>query len=189
MTPDVHRLTALPDRQFFVERLEHVLVDARRLRFHIAVLAVDLDRFREVNSILGHRTGDTVLEVVGSRLLQSLRHDDTVARSAGDEFLVLLSGMAWPNDVEIVARKLRSAIAQRLEIDGSVVNLNATIGAGVFPGDGVDGESLLQHAATALYRAKCDGQPFERSGAAGALARGTIGHPVIRPASAASSAR
>jgi len=110
-----------------------------------------------------------------SRLQQSLRPYDTVARSAGDEFLVLLPGMPWTADVEFVVRKLLAAIAQSMEIDGYVLNVTATIGAGVFPEDGLDGESLVQHAAAALHRAKRDGnRHFERYSAADA-------HPIASP--------
>ena len=150
-------LTGLPNRRFFLERLEHLIDEARAQRFDIAVLAVDVDRFRKVNGSLGHRVGDKVLETVAFRLQQSLRHSDTVARSAGDQFLVILPGMGWSTDVENIVRKLLSAIAQPLEVDQYVLNITATIGVSVFPGDGLDGESLVQNAATALQRAKRDG--------------------------------
>ena len=160
-------LTGLPNRRFFLERLDHVIAEARAQRFDIAVLAVDVDRFRKVNGSLGHRVGDEVLETVAFRLQQNLRHHDTVARSAGDEFLVLLPGMGWSTDLEDVGRKLLSAIAQPLEVDQYVLNITATIGVSVFPGDGLDGESLVQHAATALHRAKRDGnRHFARYSAA-----------------------
>jgi len=148
-------LTGLPNRGFFLERLDRVIADARAQRFDIAVLAVDVDRLRNVNGSLGHRAGDKVLETVASRLEQS--YHDTVARSAGDEFLVLLPRLAWPAGVELAVRKLLETIAQPLEIDGYTLNITATIGISVFPGDGLDGESLVQHAATALHRAKRDG--------------------------------
>ena len=161
-------LTGLPNRRFFLERLDHVITEARAQRFDIAVLAVDIDRLRKVNGSLGHRVGDKVLETVAARL-QGLRRNDTVARSAGDEFLVLLQRMAWPAGVELVVRQLLALIAQPLEIDGYVLNLTATIGISVFPGDGLDAESLVQHADTALHRAKRDGNNrFEHYSAADA---------------------
>jgi len=153
---DIDSLTGLPNRRFFLEHLEHVVADARAQRFDLGVLAVDIDRFRKVNGSLGHRVGDKVLETVASRLQQSLRDHDVAARSAGDEFLVLLPVIAW-SDVEMVVRKLLAVIAEPLEIDGYVLNITATIGVSVFPGDALDGESLVQHAATALHRAKRDG--------------------------------
>jgi diguanylate cyclase (GGDEF)-like protein len=160
-------LTGLPNRRFFLERLEHVIAEARAQRFDIAVLAIDIDRFRKVNASLGHRVGDKVLETVAFRLQQSLRGHDTVARSAGDEFLVLMPGLGWSNHVENVVRALLAAIAQPLEVDEYVLNITATIGVSVFPGDGLDGESLLQHADSALQRTKRDGnRRFARYSAA-----------------------
>src|SRR5436190_337219 len=88
-------LTGLPNRNFFLEHLDHVIAEARAQRFDVAVLAVNVDRLRTVNDSLGHRVGDKVLETVASRLQQGLREDDVVARSAGDEFLVLVPRLAW----------------------------------------------------------------------------------------------
>jgi diguanylate cyclase (GGDEF)-like protein len=150
-------LTGLPNRRSFLDHLEQVIADARAQRFDLTVLVVDVDRLHKVNDSLGHRVGDKVLETVASRLQRSLRRDDTVARSAGDEFLVLLPRSAWSAEVELVARKLLAAIAEPLEIDGYVLHITATIGISVFPGDGLDAESLVQHAAAALHRAKGDG--------------------------------
>ena len=153
-------LTGLPNRRSFLERLEHDIVDARMQRSDLAVLAVDINRLRNVNSSLGHRVGDKVLETVASRLQQSLQDHHTAARSAGDEFLVLLPRLTSSADVEIVVRELRAAIAQPLEVDGYVLNITATIGISVFPGDGLDGESLVRHAAGAVHRAKRDAPPI-----------------------------
>jgi diguanylate cyclase (GGDEF)-like protein len=163
-------LTGLPNRRFFIERLEEVIADARTQRFNIAVLALDVDRLRIVNGSLGHRAGDTVLETIASRLQKRLGPHETVARSAGDEFLVLLPGLSWPTEVEIVARKLLAAIAQPMEIDGFVLNITGTIGISVFPGDGLDAESLVERAAAALHRVKRDGNNrFEHYSAADAV--------------------
>ena len=167
-------LTGLPNRRFFLEQLEQVIADARAQRFNIAVLAVNVDRLRKVNGSLGHGVGDKLLESVASRLRNRL---EIVARSAGDEFLVLLPRLTWPTDVEIVVRKLLSAIAQPLEIDGYALNVTATIGISVFPGDGLDAEALAQHAATALHRAKRNGNNrFEHYSAADA---GPIASPFL----------
>jgi diguanylate cyclase (GGDEF)-like protein len=153
-------LTGLPNRRSFLERLEHDIAEARMRRFDLAVLAVDIDRFRNVNSSLGHRVGDKVLETVAWRLQQNLQDHHTAARSAGDEFLVLLPRLAGSAEVEIVVRELRAAIAQPLEVDGYVLNITATIGISVFPGDGLDGESLVRHAAGEVHRAKRDAPPI-----------------------------
>ena len=165
-------LTGLPNRSFFLERLDQVIAEARAQRFDVAVLIVDVDRLRTVNDSLGYRVGDKVLEAVASRLQQGLRSQDEVARSACDEFLVLLPGLGWPAGVEVAARELLAAIAQPLEIDGYTLNLTATIGIAVFPGHGLDAESLVQHAAGALRRAKRDGHNrFEHYSAADARPR------------------
>ena len=161
-------LTGLPNRRSFLERLEHVVAEACAQRFDLAVLAVDVDRLRKVNASLGHRIGDQVLETVAARLQQGLRAQDTVARLAGDEFLVLLPWLSGPGEVEAVARKLLAAIAQPLEIESYVLNITATIGISVFPGNGLDGESLVQHAVTALHRAKRGGNRFEHYSSADA---------------------
>src|SRR3954452_17761692 len=146
-------LTGLPNRTFFLERLDDVIAEALAQRFDIAVLAIDVDRLRTVNDSLGYRVGDKVLETVAWRLQQGLRPEDAVARSTCDEFLVLLPGLGWPAGVEIAARELLAAIAQPLEIDGYALNITATIGISVFPGHGLDAESLVQHASGALRRA------------------------------------
>ncbi len=146
-------LTGLPNRRAFLERLEQVMNDARAQRFELAILAVDVDRLHTVNDSLGHRVGDKVLEIVALRLQHSVRHEDTLARSAGDEFLVLLPR----SEIEIVGHRLLAAIAQPMEIDGYVLNITAKIGVSVFPGDGLDAESLVQHAGAALHRAKRNG--------------------------------
>ena len=162
-------LTGLPNRSFFLEHLDRVIAEARAQNFNIAVLAVDVDRLRTVNDSLGHQVGDKVLETVASRLQQGLRAHDAVARSAGGEFLVLLPRLSWPAGVEIAARELLAAIGQPLEIDGYALNISATIGISVFPGHGLDAESLVQHAAGALRRAKRAGNNrFEHYSAADA---------------------
>ena len=153
-------LTGLPNRRSFLEHLELVVAEARMQRFDLAVLAIDVDRLRNVNSSLGHRVGDKVLETVASRLQQSLQDHHTAARSSGDEFLVLLPRLSCPADVEIVVRELRAAIEQPLEVDGYVLNITATIGISIFPGDGLDGESLVRHATAAVHRAKRDAHPI-----------------------------
>jgi diguanylate cyclase (GGDEF)-like protein len=162
-------LTGLPNRNFFLERLDHVIAEARAQRYDVAVLAINVNRLRTVNDSLGHRVGDKVLETVASRLQEGLGSNDAVARSAGDEFLVLLPRRSWPAGVEIAARELLAAIAQPLEIDGFALHITATIGISVFPGHGLDAESLVQHAAGALRRAKRDGiNRFEHYSAADA---------------------
>jgi len=150
-------LTGLPNRWLFLERLERAIADARAQGFDLAVLTVDIDGLRKINGSLGHHAGDKVLETMASRLQQTLRPHDTVARWAGDEFLIILPRLAGTTDVDVAARKLLAAIAVPLEIHGCVLNITGTIGIAVFPGHGIEGESLVQHAASALHHAKREG--------------------------------
>jgi diguanylate cyclase (GGDEF)-like protein len=150
-------LTGLPNRRSFHDRLERIVAVARAERSDVALLAVGIDRFRTVNGSLGYRAGDQVLEAVAARLQECVGDADLVARSAGDEFLVLLPQLAWSTDAEITARKLLATIAQPLEIEGYALNITATIGISSFPGDCLDAESLVRHATAALHRAKRDG--------------------------------
>lgn len=144
-------------REERLDRLDRAIREARADTCSLAVLSVDVDGLRKVNASLGHRVGDKLLDATASRLQQTLRHEDAVARWSGDEFLVILPRVAPATDIDAVARKLLAAIAQPLEIDGYVLNVTATIGIAVFPADGIDGETLVQHAASALHRAKREG--------------------------------
>jgi diguanylate cyclase (GGDEF)-like protein len=150
-------LTGLPNRSLFFDRLERALNNARRFRFEVGVIAIDVDRLRRVNESLGHRIGDKVLELVATRLRQALRREDTVARWGGDEFLILLHRIGGASDGDVVARKLLAAVSQPAEIEGYDLNITATLGISLFPGDGVDGDSLVQRAAAALHHAKRNG--------------------------------
>jgi len=147
-------LTGLPNRVLFRDRLEQALHGARRNPGEVAVMFLDLDRFKEVNDTLGHESGDVLLREVGQRLLHSLRAGDTVARLGGDEFAVLASGLDDPDDALVVARKLRQAVEWPFTLRGLTLEVEASIGIAIFPEHGTDVDTLLRHADVAMYQSK-----------------------------------
>ncbi|MFQ5418298.1 MAG: putative bifunctional diguanylate cyclase/phosphodiesterase [Myxococcota bacterium] len=151
-------LTDLANRALFRDRVERALARAKRSQWSLAVLFLDLDRFKGINDELGHSGGDEVLRIVARRLLSSLRASDTAARLGGDEFAVLLSGITRSADAGDVARKLARAISQPIMIDGFEARVTTSIGIAVFPSDGDDVDELLRCADLAMYHAKQEGQ-------------------------------
>jgi len=146
-------LTKLPNRRLFADRTDHTIAIARREEGSMALLYLDLDRFKFINDTLGHTCGDKVLKEAASRLISTLRESDTAARMGGDEFSVLLQG-ANANTAMRVASKLRDAIRQPFQLGEQEFSLDVSIGITVFPNDGKDGEELLKHADVAMYQAK-----------------------------------
>lgn len=149
-------LTNLPNRPLFHDRVAMSLARARRDKEMLALLYLDLHDFKEVNDELGHAAGDTVLVETARRLVAVLRESDTVARWGGDEFTALINNIHGRGDIEIVADKLRKAVAEPLEIDGKTLSLGVDIGGALYPEDGKDVESLLQVADTDMYNSKTD---------------------------------
>jgi diguanylate cyclase (GGDEF)-like protein len=147
-------LTGLPNRVLFRDRLEQALHGARRKPGGVAVMFLDLDRFKEVNDTLGHESGDILLREVGQRLAHSLRAGDSVARLGGDEFAVLASGLEDADDALVVARKLRQAVEWPLTLHGLTLEVEASIGIALFPEHGTDADTLLRHADVAMYQSK-----------------------------------
>ncbi|MBN2371316.1 MAG: EAL domain-containing protein [Vicinamibacteria bacterium] len=147
-------LTGLPNRLLFGDRLSQALARAERSRIMLAVLFLDLDRFKMINDLLGHAVGDKALCEIGRRLLQSLRIEDTVARLGGDEFLVLLPAVDAMRDATLVAEKILRAFQPAVVIEGHPLNITVSIGISVFPLHGRDGETLIKNADLALYHAK-----------------------------------
>jgi diguanylate cyclase (GGDEF)-like protein len=144
-------LTGLPNRRHF-ERRRHVALErARALGEPLALLLIDLDRFKELNDALGHHAGDAVLAQVGPRLRTVLRAGDELARIGGDEFAVLVRGA---HGVEAISRRLREALEERITVDGVDVRIGASIGIALYPDHGTDAETLLQRADVAMYEAK-----------------------------------
>jgi diguanylate cyclase (GGDEF)-like protein/PAS domain S-box-containing protein len=158
------RLTGLPNRALFHDRLQQALVMARRRNTPVAVLFLDLDRFKIINDSLGHEIGDKVLVSVARRLRRCLRAEDTLARLGGDEFAILLPEIADRRDSFLVTEKCLSALSGSELISGHELTVNASIGVAIFPEDGADVQHLLRSADVAMYRAKARGgarvEPF-----------------------------
>ena len=147
-------LTGLPNRVLLADRLGQALAKAQREPHTLAVLFVDLDRFKQVNDTFGHDAGDKLLKEVAKRLTQRVRENDTVARLGGDEFIVLLDGIQSAEDAALVARKLLEGLKAPFDIGDLEIAITASIGIAVHPYDGNDIGRLVKHADTAMYRAK-----------------------------------
>jgi len=151
-------LTGVPNRLMFGELLTHAVDQARRYQHGLALLFVDLDRFKQANDEFGHHVGDLLLTDAARRMQRSIRSSDTLGRRGGDEFVVLLPEIASRTEVEIVAEKIRSALAQAFLIEGHDVQISSSIGIALYPEHGDDEETLLQRADEAMYRAKNEGR-------------------------------
>ncbi len=147
-------LTGLPNRTHFQEHLQRQLDQASAQQKLLAVLFLDLDRFKFVNDTLGHEIGDRLLKAVGRRIAHSVRAGDCVARLGGDEFTVVLENLASASVAASVAKKIASDLADPFVMDGHDMFVNASIGIALYPRDGADMSTLLRHADTAMYRAK-----------------------------------
>ena len=154
-------LTGLPNRALFMDRLGQAVSTAQRTDGRLAVLTIDLDRFKYVNDTLGHPMGDLLLREVGARLRRALeRRTDTVARLGGDEFAVLLPMQAL-DGAQVAARKVADVLSQTLTIEGHLIDLGASTGIAVYPEHGGDSDSLMRHADIAMYAAKRAGTGHE----------------------------
>jgi diguanylate cyclase (GGDEF)-like protein len=151
-------LTGLPNRFLLDDRLTMALKRAGRFDPVLGVLMVDLDRFKEVNDSLGHHAGDLVLCEVAARLLRSVRQSDTVSRIGGDEFLVLLPDLHLAANAESLAEKIVAAIAEPIDVEGTQVQISASVGICTSPEEGRDAEKLMQCADAAMYVAKENGR-------------------------------
>ncbi len=151
-------LTGLPNRTLFHERLEHALVVARRRESRVAVLFIDLDRFKAINDSFGHAVGDQLLRSVARRLRDCVREEDTVARLGGDEFTVILEGVTHVSAITRVAESLLQVCSQPFETDGQQLSISPSIGISVFPDDAVSAARLVNHADMAMYVAKDQGR-------------------------------
>ena len=147
-------LTGLPNRVLFGDRLRQAMIDAERHDRLVAVVFVDLDRFKNVNDTLGHEAGDQMLKDVTERLLGAVRRGDTVARLSGDEFTVVLADMAHVDDAARVAQKILDVFTQPFHVVGRDLFMGASLGITVFPFDTRDAGELLRNADIAMYRAK-----------------------------------
>jgi diguanylate cyclase (GGDEF)-like protein len=147
-------LTGLPNWELLRDRLAQGLAAASRSDGEVALLLIDLDRFKEINDTLGHSYGDKLLRQVGPRLQSVLREGDTVARFGGDEFAVLLSRVDGVGEAEQVAARLRDALHRPFDVDGVALDVEASVGIAISPWHGTDTEALLRNADIAMYVAK-----------------------------------
>jgi diguanylate cyclase (GGDEF)-like protein len=154
-------LTDLPNRAFFTEQLQETLAQAERERGSFALICIDLDRFKEVNDVFGHQTGDSLLRDVAKRL-QAAAGGVFLARLGGDEFTLIATGGAQPATAEALAERLLDAINRDAEIGGQLVRVGLSVGVAIYPMDGTDGETLQANADAALYRAKSEGRGLVR---------------------------
>ncbi|MBT9613601.1 MAG: PAS domain S-box protein [Burkholderiales bacterium] len=147
-------LTELPNRILLLDRLNQAISRARWHKRIVAVLFVDLDRFKTINDTLGHDTGDLLLQQLAARFSACVREGDTVARFGGDEFVILLDDVANEGDIRSLATKVLGALAPTFEIAQQRLYITASIGVSLYPNDGEDASTLLKHADVAMYRAK-----------------------------------
>lgn len=147
-------LTCLPNRLLLHDRINQAITYARRHNRIVAILFMDIDRFKRINDSMGLAIGDRLLQVVAERLRGSVRDGDTVARLGGDEFAIALTDVADLDDVAKLAKKLLSTVSEQITIDGRTFRATASVGISLFPYDGDDVEALLKNADTAMYEAK-----------------------------------
>ncbi len=151
-------LTGLPNRLLFVDRLKQAMLQARQEHLQVAVLFLDLDRFKTINNTLGHPAGNQVLKQAAQRMRDRVPEGDTVARLGGDEFAILLGSLEHGDSAGLVANKLLASFEQPFAIDGQLRYVTASIGISLYPEDGEDAEILERNADAAMYRAKDQGR-------------------------------
>jgi diguanylate cyclase (GGDEF)-like protein/PAS domain S-box-containing protein len=155
-------LTGLPNRMLVDDRINQAIAFARRHGNKLAVLFLDLDGFKHINDSLGHSTGDKLLQSIAKRLVDCVRGSDTVSRQGGDEFVVLLSDLAQPHDAIITVNRMLTMLTAPHSIDQHDLHVTTSIGVSVYPDDGLDAETLIKNADTAMYQAKENGcQSFQ----------------------------
>ena len=151
-------LTELPNRMLLSDRLARSIALSRRYGRRLAVLFIDCDKFKHINDTLGHAIGDQVLKSIARRLTTCVRESDTVSRHGGDEFLILLSEVDHADDAGVIAEKIVESVSQPHFIDGHELQLTVSVGISLYPEDGEDAQSLIQHADVAMYHAKNSGR-------------------------------
>ncbi|BCG64887.1 MAG: two-component system, chemotaxis family, CheB/CheR fusion protein [Methyloprofundus sp.] len=151
-------LTGLPNRNLFLDRISIALKRAQRENKQLALLMIDLDRFKWINDTLGHKAGDVMLQETARRLQSSVRDSDTVARLGGDEFIIIVSELQHPSDTEMIANKIFAAFKAPLQLENHEVFISGSIGITIFPDDGNTVETLQMNADSAMYSAKEDGR-------------------------------
>ncbi|HVS33148.1 MAG TPA: EAL domain-containing protein [Thermoanaerobaculia bacterium] len=147
-------LTGLPNRALFGDRLSVALAHAQRHRYKLAVLFLDIDRFKQINDSLGHTVGDRLLRIVSARIRAAMRDEDTVARFGGDEFTILIHIIGKVEDAGKIGAKILDSLKTPITIDERDFVVTSSIGISIYPLDGTDGETLIRNADAAMYRAK-----------------------------------
>ena len=143
-------LTGLPNRTLFQDRLQQALAAAKRMQSRVALLFIDLDRFKYVNDSFGHRAGDILLQTVAARLRGCVRETDTVCRHAGDEYLIVLSALREPTEAALVAEKVLKIFDEIFVLESHEVQIYASVGISVYPDDGQTMEDLIRNADAAM---------------------------------------
>ncbi|MCK4309465.1 MAG: PAS domain S-box protein [Candidatus Atribacteria bacterium] len=151
-------LTGFPNRTLFDDRLTLAIAQAKRNKKKLAVMLFDLDRFKEINDVMGHRVGDQLLKVVSKRMEDLLRKSDTIARMGGDEFLLLLPEISQIEDATKIARKIIDSFKSPFTIDHQKIDITTSIGIVLYPQDGEDADTLIKNADIAMYQAKKEGR-------------------------------
>ena len=151
-------LTDLPNRINFEEHLQYLLKVSKRNKSTLAVLFIDLDRFKVINDTLGHHVGDGMLQTIAERVKKTLRDADMLARIGWDEFVIVLDTIDHESDAAHVCEKVLAAIAQPIEVDNYTLNTTASIGVALYPDDGDDVNTIIKHADSAMYHAKDKGK-------------------------------
>jgi diguanylate cyclase (GGDEF)-like protein/PAS domain S-box-containing protein len=151
-------LTGLPNRVLLRDRIQQAIAQAHRAGSQLAVLFLDLDRFKTINDSLGHQLGDRLLQSVASRILVCVREGDTVSRVGGDEFVIVIPGIGAASDASAVASKMLEVLATAFHLHGNDLHVAASIGISLYPADGSDAETLMRNADTAMYHAKDSGR-------------------------------
>jgi diguanylate cyclase (GGDEF)-like protein len=158
------QLTGLANRSSLISAAAEAIEASRRTGQHLAVLALDLDGFKQVNDTAGHHVGDHVLRITASRLTAAVRSGDVVARLGGDEFALLLTDVTGSASVAEVAARLRLSLCEPVVVDGQSVRVGASVGVALFPGDGEDLEALLRVADRGMYADKAAKEPVRAAG-------------------------
>jgi len=151
-------LTELPNRTLLTDRLSHSIALAERHKRQLAVLFIDLDRFKQINDSLGHAVGDKVLRAVAKRLMAVVRGSDTVGRLGGDEFVVVLSEVENAQNAARHAERIHAALTESIAIADHDLQITISIGVSIFPDDGEDADTLITCADAAMYHAKENGR-------------------------------
>jgi len=162
-TSQLDPLTGTPNRGLMLDRIRSAIVQAQRHNSRVAVLFLDLDRFKEINDTYGHAAGDQVLQLVTQCIQSALRASDTVSRYGGDEFLILLTDIATGAQAEQVANKIQLALRAIPKVVEQAIPISASIGIAIYPENGTTETELINQADTAMYAAKQDGGGYRRA--------------------------